>query len=125
MTRKLVALAVVLAACAASAAHAQTYVPPRVSPYAPGFAPYLNLLRGGNQAVNYYGLVLPEIQGANAISQLQQQVAARPAMSLVAPPTNRPDIETGHVTRFMQYNQYFNTIRQQPGAAPPGTAARR
>jgi hypothetical protein len=124
MTRKLVALAAVLALCAGPTVHAQTYVQPYVSPYMNGYAPYLNLLRGGNQAINYYGLVRPEIQGANAIGSLQQQVA-RTQASVVAPPTNRPDIETGHVTRFMQYSQYFNTIRQQPGSSPPGIAGRR
>jgi hypothetical protein len=124
MTRKLVALAAVLALCAGPTAQAQTYVPPQVSPYQTGFAPYLNLLRGGNQAINYYGLVRPEIQGMNAIGQLQQQVA-RTTTSVVGQPTNRPEVETGHVTRFMQYSQYFNTFRQQPGAAAPGGAGRR
>jgi hypothetical protein len=124
MTRTLVALAAMLALCASRPAYAQTYVQPRVSPYStPGFSPYLNLLRGGNQAVNYYGLVLPEIKAMNSIQQLQEQVA-RPQQTVVAPPTNRAQSETGHVTRFMQYGQYFNTTsnHQQPGATPPAAA---
>jgi hypothetical protein len=82
----------------------------------------LNLLRGGNQALNYYGLVLPEIQARSSIEQLQVEVARQQA-TVVAPPTNLAPSDTGHTTRFLQYGQYFNTTaaraQQQPGAPPP------
>jgi hypothetical protein len=114
---------------AGSSAPAQTYVPPRVSPYANGgISPYVNLLRGGNPAINYYGLVLPEIQAQNSIQQLQTEVARQQA-TVVAPPTNQALSDTGHTTRFMQYTQYFNTTannHQQPGGtATPATASGR
>ena len=41
---------------------------------APGVSPYLNLLRQGNsQALNYYGLVRPQVEFRSGIQQLQQQ----------------------------------------------------
>jgi hypothetical protein len=107
MIRTLVALA---AFCAGRPAQAQ-YVPPQVSPYGTGgISPYLNLLRPGNPAVNFYGLVAPQIQQQAQIGLLQQQtqqLAQR--QSVVAPPTNQAQVTTGHQTRFMQYNQYFNS----------------
>jgi hypothetical protein len=117
------ALAGALALGTGRAAHAQTYVQPRVSPYAnPGLSPYINLLRPGNPAVNYYGLVLPEIKTNTSIRQLQVDVA-RTQASVVAPPASLPPGETGHATRFMQYGQYFNTtappLSQAGAAAPP------
>jgi hypothetical protein len=129
MIRTLAAVAALLALGAGGQLHAQVYQPPRVSPYGTGgFSPYLNLLRPGNPAVNYYGLVVPQIQASNQIAQLQQQVARQGQQSLVAPPTNQAPVETGHTTRFMQYNQYFNTTSQQrPAGAPvpPATFGRR
>jgi hypothetical protein len=122
MTRLLAAAAAVVVFATAQAAQAQ-YVPPRVSPYMNnGVSPYVNLLRGGNPAVNYYGLVRPELQGQMAIQQLQEQVA-RPQLSVVAPPTNQVQSVTGHTTRFMQYGQYFNTMAApHPTGQPAPTA---
>jgi hypothetical protein len=128
MSRTLLALTLALGA--ATAVRAQGYVPPRVSPFGNGgISPYLNLLRGGNPAVNYYGLVRPEIQARTSIQQLQTEVARQQA-STVAPPTNQALIDTGHPPRFMQYNQYFNTTaapRPQAGSGPaqPATFGRR
>jgi hypothetical protein len=127
MTRLLAAAAVVAALSIAPAVQAQSYVQPRVSPYTTtGLSPYLNLLRGGNQAVNYYGLVRPELQAQASIQQLQEAVA-RPQVSVVAPPTNQVQSVTGHTTRFMQYSQYFSTTAvTRPGAPqPPATFGRR
>ena len=62
----------------ATNAHAQpqigSYSPPIVNPR-PAISPYLNLnTRGGiNTAVNYYGIVRPQMQNTQAIQQLQQQ----------------------------------------------------
>ncbi len=108
--RTLVALAALAAFFAGRPAQAQ-YVAPQVSPYGTGgISPYLNLLRSGNPAVNYYGLVAPQIQAQTQIGQLQQQQQQlAQQQSVVAPPTNRAPVTTGHQTRFMQYNQYFNT----------------
>ncbi len=112
MIRTLVAL-VALAVCfAARPVHAQAYVPPQVGPYGSGgMSPYLNMLRPGNPAVNYYGLVQPQIQATQQFGLLQQQTQqlARTQASLVAPPTNQAQVATGHTTRFMQYGNYFMT----------------
>src|SRR4051812_28420295 len=65
----------VLGLCLPSAASAQ-YAPPTGTGFGgrPGYSPYLNLTRGGNQAANYYGLVRPELYARNALQGLQQQV---------------------------------------------------
>jgi hypothetical protein len=101
-------------------------VPPRGVPgYAsPVVSPYLNLLRrGSDPAVNYYGLVRPEVEFRNSIQSLQQQVttlgtettAEQGAAAL--PPT-------GHPTRFRDYSRYFartgavGVTGAAPAAAP-------
>src|ERR1700678_234592 len=51
----------------------------------PAFSPYLNLNRGGTSAaINYYGLVRPQIDFQNSINNLQQQVDA-PGTGLAGP----------------------------------------
>jgi hypothetical protein len=139
MIRTLVAL-VALAVCfAARPVHAQTYVPPQIGPYGTGqMSPFLNMLRPGNPAVNYYGLVTPQIQANQQFGLLQQQTQqlTRVQQSLVAPPTNQAQVVTGHTTRFMQYGHYFQTTgvgRQgnhpqagnQQGFTPPATFGQR
>src|SRR5262245_42987187 len=108
--RTLVALAVAAALSAGRPAQAQ-YVPPQASPYGTaGSSPYQIRLRGGNTAADNYCLVQPQIKAQQQIGLLQQQTQqlAR-QQSVVAPPTNQAQSTTGHQTRFMQYNQYFNT----------------
>jgi hypothetical protein len=65
-------------ALSAGAARAQFgyYSPPQTSPFprAP-ISPYLNLARGGNPAINYYGLVRPQVEFQQSIFGLQQQVS--------------------------------------------------
>ena len=99
-------------------AGAQYFTPPfqqrpAVFPYStPGLSPYLNLLRGGNPASNYYLGVLPEldrranaIQFSNAITNLERQTALNAAAieefseSLSA---------TGHPAYFVNYGTYYN-----------------
>ena len=82
------------------------YVPPPTSPYPrQPLSPYLNLLRSGNPAINYYGLVRPQQQFYSSISQLQQQVQAPVNAALIADPNIYP--YTGHPTRFFNYSHYF------------------
>jgi len=60
-------------------APAQAQVPYRPGGYLPpAYSPYLNLLRQGNPAINYYGLVRPQIDFRNQIQGLQQLTAAAP-----------------------------------------------
>lgn len=127
MTRALVGLALAAVFAIASPAHAQTYQTyqqPYVSPYGGGgMSPYLNLLRGGNPAVNYYGLVVPQIQAQNQFQQLQTRVAGGStgaSSSFVGQPTNRVQVDTGHEAEFLSYGGYFNRIGSQ-GSYNPGT----
>jgi hypothetical protein len=111
----LIALTLTLAA---SAAQAQQ---PGVQPGAPYItppvlSPYLNMLRSGNPAVNYYGLVRPQIQQGQQLQALQYGLArsAEEAAAAEGPTTGTGvAANTGHTVGFMTYARYFNTT------APP------
>ena len=107
-------------------AQAQGYPPNyQFSPYArpnyvgsprPQLSPYLNLLRGGNPAANYFLGVLPEFerranayQFSNAINDLEQR-------DLMANPSEDPlqlTSGTGHPTAFANTGSYFGTGASQ------------
>ena len=115
----------------ASAAHAQPggapynlnlYGPGLVSPYnssftrpGPNLSPYLNLLRGGNPAANYYLGVVPEVErrtNAAVVSAGIQDLARR----IEAPPSelSGEDLfpalpQTGHPVQFFNYSYYFGS----------------
>jgi hypothetical protein len=142
------AVASVALVALATVAHAQpstTYPynlnlrgPGLVSPYnssftrpGPNLSPYLNLLRGGNPAANYYLGVLPEVERRNNASQFAagiQDLSRR----FEAPPSETDELfprlpQTGHPVQFGNYGQYFGTtagLRPQQ-AAPPSPAPRR
>jgi hypothetical protein len=91
------------------AAAQQPYYTPAPNGYPrPPYSPYLNLRRQGNPAINYYGLVRPEIQGWNSVQNLQQQVnqlglqttTGTEAATGVLPPT-------GYPARFQDFARYF------------------
>jgi hypothetical protein len=70
----------------------------------PAFSPYLNLTRGGNAALNYYGLVRPQVAAANAFqalgsSQYTQNVGTSSSL-------NQP-FQTGNRSTFMTHTRYF------------------
>lgn len=48
-------------------------------PGTPGYrapvSPYLNLSRGGNAAINYYGLVRPQVEGSQALQSIERQLS--------------------------------------------------
>jgi hypothetical protein len=78
----------------------------------PGFSPYLNLLRAGSSpAINYYGIVRPEIAFSNSLYQLgieqdllqSQQTAQQSALAAYTqlPPTGR------RAGSFMTQSKYF------------------
>ena len=97
-----------LATLAAGPAFAQ-YTPGQyTSPYArPPVSPYINLLRPGtNPAINYYGLVRPQVNMYNSLRNLQQQQAAsvpNPNEMQQGP----QEIVTGHHASFMTDSRYF------------------
>src|SRR5437867_42378 len=102
-------------------------------PYGPGLSPYLNLLRGGLPAVNYYNGVLTERdrrlfqqQAGQSILGLEQEVGAlQPGEEDLLP--TLPG--TGHPTAFGYSGSYFpQTIypgRYGPGGVASGLRPRR
>jgi hypothetical protein len=107
---------------AATVAQAQ-YVQPQVSPYGNmTYSPYVNLLQSGNgtggafnPAITYMGIVQPQLQAQSNFMQLQNQINLTRAMpNTVAPPRNNGVADTGYApARFLQYQQYFNTLSTQ------------
>jgi hypothetical protein len=70
----------------------------------PAYSPYLNLTRGGNTALNYYGLVRPQIATANAF-----QALGNAQHNLNVGPSANPDqpLQTGHRSGFMTHTRFF------------------
>jgi hypothetical protein len=104
------------------------YPVPGTNPYAsPRISPYLNLLRGGNPAMNYYLGVIPDVESrANAvrINQALTDLDRRASTPVVSQDVESlvPTLaETGHPTAFMTLSPYFGTGTQGIGAG--GTAA--
>jgi hypothetical protein len=96
-------------------AQATNYARPYPGPGSvPALSPYLNLVRPGNPAVNYYLGVLPEIerrvadvQFGAAIQDLQRQVGTLQGLEYEDLLTGLPP--TGHGAVFNSYGTYFNT----------------
>jgi hypothetical protein len=104
------------------AAQAQPNAP---LPYTqPTVSPYLNLnRRGASSAVNYFGLVRPQLEFRNALRDLQQHPGNAPVNALqfndsAGLPT------TGHAAVFLNTGGYFlnnfaNPLQQSRGPAGP------
>ena len=77
------------------------------SPYSPGpCSPYLNLLRGGGSLTsNYYGLVRPQLDFQQGITQLQRQVQYGQQNALVQ--TIDTGVVTGLYAGFQTQGAYF------------------
>ena len=77
-----------------------------VPPTPPVFSPYLNLNRqGASAAVNYYGLVRPQLQFRNAIQGLQSQATQVNPFTQAAAADQT--LTTGHQFGFMNSRMYF------------------
>jgi hypothetical protein len=76
----------------------------------PPVSPYLNLLRAGSDpAINYYGLVRPEIEFRNSIQNLQQQVeTVNTQINAGGDVVNGLPV-TGHPVQFFNYSHYYPT----------------
>jgi hypothetical protein len=127
----------VLAAAPAQAQMVYPYSRPNYGPgYQPQLSPYLNFLRGGDPAANYFLGTLPEFQRrANAkqfgteINALNQAMLSQATAEPVDPLLFRPLMETGHPTAFNNTLTYFGQGTPVPGVArssgagyrPPGT----
>jgi hypothetical protein len=120
LCRLALAAVALLGPLAAGQARAQPFDypirPPAYGPfYRPGLSPYLNMLRGGDPAVNYYLGVVPEFQRRRndavfrgAILDLEARTAAAPALAAEDVDIARPLAQTGHVTAFNNTANYFN-----------------
>ena len=75
-----------------------------------GFSPYLNLLRGGSSAVNYYGLVRPQQNFQAAMQAAQQQQQAGGANFEPDDPT-MPGLVVGTRARFLNTSGYFLNLQ--------------
>jgi hypothetical protein len=64
-------------------------------------SPYLNLLRGGDPGINYYGLVRPQVAFGKAFQTLGDNVVAIETNTANSTP------QTGHRSSFMTQGQYF------------------
>lgn len=101
-------LLTLLAPALARPALAQAVVQPQVNPFVrPAISPYLNLFRSGNPAVNYYGLVRPQVQFQNSLQQLQQQEQPFATFGFYQQPGVATLPTTGHATRFFNTSHYF------------------
>jgi hypothetical protein len=96
----------------AQATQAQ-YMQPQVSPYGgTATTPYVNLLnRNVNPAIQYQGIVQPQLQAQSNFQYLQSEINARPTYPTIAAPRNGGVADTGYApARFMQYQQYYFTL---------------
>ncbi len=93
----------------------------------PTVSPYLNLLNGGNPALNYYGLVRPQFAYDRAFQTLGANVNSLGANVNSLEAANQAP-QTGHRSSFMTHNQYFmnngsgKAAGGQTGARPGGQA---
>ncbi|MFO0808537.1 MAG: hypothetical protein U0746_07940 [Gemmataceae bacterium] len=120
MSQRQVGLATALGALAlfftAPAAHAQA--PGAVRP---PFSPYLNLTRPGNTAINYYGLVRPEVDFRNSLNGLQSQYNA--LNQDANDPRNAQSFPgTGHGAAFLNYSHYY-ALRGSSARSPIGVGS--
>lgn len=130
----------VLALAVLSGSPALAQLPPNFGrppgPGSPGFqpavSPYLNLARGGVPAVNYYGLVRPQVEGTQALINIEQQLqsfepvtvpgmAGGPMQGAGAGSTVGPQVVAP--TRFMTHGRNFQNAFPTQGAQPGGTPA--
>ena len=86
-----------------------TYVPPYQS--GPAVSPYLNMFRG-NPAINYYGIIQPQLQTAQQLQQMQtilnQPLSAGQALTGTGVPTQNQLVnDTGHPVMFLNYSYYY------------------
>ena len=83
------------------------YVRPQTGPLSrPALSPYLNLLRSGSPAVNYYGLVRPQQEFGNSIQEIQNEMHA-PLTAQTSPNSGTNLPITGHPSRFFSHGSYF------------------
>lgn len=119
MVRSMLLVAVAVVGVA-GAGVGQPPAPPR---YSPPFSPYLNLARPGTSpALNYYGLVRPQVEGRaaaqNLLSQVQQN--AQGLTKLQQPGAGPVLGPTGFQVGYMTHLGYFQNNASGAGRGKPG-----
>jgi hypothetical protein len=121
-----------LVALTAGPAAAQNIYPYRAPSFGPGYqtqlSPYLNFLRGGDPAANYFLGVLPEFQRRQDRNIFASQIQGLGTLLPAPPRITERDIDTplpstGHATAFNYTGSYFNSstispVRSQGNAFP-------
>jgi hypothetical protein len=129
MKRALIPVVLIVMALLATTAHAQFPQGPANGPgYNQPVSPYLNLLRrGSDPAINYYGIVRPEIATQRSLQGLQQQINTVGALTAADAQSNN-QLSTGHPIMFNNYSHYFGNSpgggtgsRQSAPGRAPGT----
>jgi hypothetical protein len=111
-----VVLSGVLSELASAQFVAPGYVRPQVNPIRrPTLSPYLNLARGGNPAITYYGLVRPQFEAQAQFSQLQQQLADQQALIGAQQNLTTGVPITGRAAGFQTHLGYFQNWRGRSG----------
>jgi hypothetical protein len=88
-----------------------------------GLSPYLNLLRGGDPAANYFAGVVPAFQNRANFSQIRtaiQEVDQRSAAPAEGLELGKPLDQTGHPTAFGYYSSYYPQLGGRPAGAGAG-----
>jgi hypothetical protein len=139
MKRTVTTAVLLVLALSSAPARAQFQPGPLGAPagYRPPVSPYLNLLRPGDPAINYYGIVRPELSFQRSLIGLQQQVNAVGAQA-TADTQGLGLVSTGHPIVFNNYSHYYGVPltgsagmrtaafpRSPAPAARPGTAGAR
>ena len=94
----------------------------------PAISPYLNLNRTGNQAINYYGLVKPQIDTAKQLQTLQTQVQQQQLMPQLGTAAAEDDglmanyAVTGHPSAFFNLSHYYGQAGTMGRPVPAPTA---
>jgi hypothetical protein len=91
----------------------------------PAVSPYINLTRGGNPALNYYGLVRPQTATNTALQSLGSGLNA--VGSTINSTVQGPP-QTGNRSSFMTHRRFFmnnggantGSFGGAPGGAPGG-----
>lgn len=81
-------------------------------PMTPAISPYINLLRpGAMPAINYYGLVRPQVQAQQAITNLTREVqaveATQQSMLMFPGADQAGSVTTGHAAGFFTHTRYY------------------
>jgi hypothetical protein len=95
------------------------------NPYSrPAYSPFLNLLRPGDPAINYYGLVRPQQQFRAGLFQSQVQNASL-QQSVSSLEQTQGVLITGNRGTFLNYSRYFlnNGVSGAPLSRPSSLAS--